>query len=254
MNKKQVLKPLVFAFTVSVFAFLITTFSSIDKSKANNVTNKPIIDSSEAIESTKSVSLYDELQLSAAGLSKEAYEKAMQGFEKLQREGKIKNDKVISIIDFSLPSSQKRLFVIDLQNKLLLFNTLVSHGRNSGTLSANAFSNQPNSFKSSLGFFLTGETYMGEHGLSLRLQGEEAGINDNAMARGIVMHSAAYVNEALVKVQGYIGRSLGCPAIPENVHRKVIDRIRNGSVLFLYSPDKTYSMRTKMLSKDSTAS
>ncbi|RAJ87890.1 L,D-transpeptidase-like protein [Chitinophaga dinghuensis] len=252
LKKKQVIKPLVFAVTVCAFAFLITSFSTTGKNilTAKHVsTGQPAQDSLQVEE----VSLYDELALDSLGLSREAFDYAMQGYNKLNEEGKIKNDQVLSIIDFSLPSTKKRLFVIDLQNKMLLFNTLVSHGRNSGTVSANNFSNRPNSFMSSLGFFVTGDSYRGEHGLSLRLQGEEAGINDNAMARGIVMHSANYVNESLIKSQGYIGRSLGCPAIPESVHRKVIERIRNGSCLFLYSRDKTYSMHTKMISRDSSA-
>lgn len=252
LKKKQVIKPLVFAFTVCVFAFLITTFSSIDKTRASAYKAKTA--TTPVADSIRQPDLYKEMGLDSLGLSEEAFENAMAGYEKLNSEGKLKNDKVISIIDFSLPSSKKRLFVIDLQNKVVLFNTLVSHGRGSGTLNANAFSNQPNSFKSSLGFYVTGDTYIGQHGYSLRLLGEERGINDNALARGIVMHSAAYVNEALVKTQGYIGRSLGCPAIPEAVHKKVIERIRNGSCLFLYSPDKTYSMRTRLLDKDTLAS
>ncbi len=247
---KQAIKPLIFAVTVGLFAFLITTLTNGAHLTAASqpATTAPASDS--VVES----SLYDDMRLDTTGLSREAFDDAMAGFEHLDSIGRIKNDKIISIIDFSLPSTQKRLFVIDLQNKILLFNTLVSHGRNSGTLSANTFSNQPNSFKTSLGFYVTGDTYEGEHGYSLRLEGEEAGINDNAMSRGIVMHSAAYVNETLIKTQGYIGRSLGCPAIPESVHRKVIERIRNGSCLFLYSPDKYYSAHTKLLPKDTSAS
>jgi hypothetical protein len=167
--------------------------------------------------------------------------------EKLEEEGKLSNTDLISIVDFSLPSSKKRLFVIDLKNGKVLYNTLVSHGRNSGTDVATTFSNMPESNMSSLGFYVTGETYRGEHGMSLRLEGQEQGINDNALARGIVMHSAAYVNDKLAALQGYIGRSLGCPAIPEKVHRKIIELIKNGSCLFMYSPDKYYMAHSKML-------
>ncbi|MCK7556728.1 murein L,D-transpeptidase catalytic domain family protein [Chitinophaga sedimenti] len=161
--------------------------------------------------------------------------------------GKIQNDGVLSIVDFSLPSSKKRLFVIDLENGKLLFNTPVSHGRNSGKGDATSFSNAPNSFKSSLGFYVTGNTYSGEHGYSLRLNGEEKGFNDNALSRGIVMHCADYVNEGLVQSQGYIGRSLGCPAIPTAVHKKVISAISNGSCLFVYSRDKGYLAKSKLI-------
>ncbi|WP_090106805.1 murein L,D-transpeptidase catalytic domain family protein [Chitinophaga sp. CF118] len=196
--------------------------------------------------------LYQSLKLDSLGLSREAFKYAISGMEKLEEAGKLSNADLITIVDFSLPSSKKRLFVIDLKNGKVLFNTLVSHGRNSGAAVATEFSNAPESFKSSLGFYITGETYKGEHGYSLRLQGEEAGINDNALSRGIVMHSAAYVNDKLVRLQGYIGRSLGCPAIPEKVHKLIIEEIRNGTCLFLYSPDKYYMAHSKMFEQDTT--
>lgn len=191
--------------------------------------------------------LYDSLQLGVLGLSQEAFSYGLQGFRQLLDNGRLKNDSVIAIVDFSLPSTQKRLFIIDIRNGRLLFNTLVSHGRNSGKLNATSFSNKLNSYKSSLGFYVTDDTYMGEHGLSLRLQGTEKGINDNARTRAIVMHGAEYVNEDLIDSQGYIGRSLGCPAIPLSVHREVIKSISNGACLFVYSPNKTYIAKSKML-------
>nr|WP_307735100.1 murein L,D-transpeptidase catalytic domain family protein [Chitinophaga nivalis] len=229
---------------------MITTFTATEKTTAA-IQHSPL---SLPADSAQEISLYDQMRLDTTGLSREAFDNGLQGLAHLEDNGRIKNPDVLSIIDFSLPSSKKRLFVIDVKNKLVLFNTLVSHGRNSGTASANTFSNKINSFKSSLGFYVTGDTYNGEHGYSLRLEGEEAGINDNALSRGIVMHSASYVNESLIKSQGYIGRSLGCPAIPENMHRKVIERIRNGTCLFFYSPDKYYSAHTRILAKDSTDS
>lgn len=250
MNLKRSIKPLIFILTICIFAFLITTLTT---SKNTSAAHEPIAAIIQT-DSSQQESLYDNMRLDSVGLSREAFDNALKGYQHLEEIGRIKNPDIISIIDFSLSSTKKRLFVIDLKNKLLLFNTLVSHGRNSGKDIASTFSNQMNSFKSSLGFYITGNTYTGEHGYSLRLEGEEAGINDNALSRGIVMHSANYVNESLGKVQGYIGRSLGCPAIPENVHHKVIERIRNGTCLFLYSPDKYYSAHTKILSRDSTAS
>ncbi|HEY9257313.1 murein L,D-transpeptidase catalytic domain family protein [Chitinophaga sp.] len=250
MNLKRSVKPLIFILTIGLFAFLITTLTTADHPSA---AHEPAVAAIKT-DSAQEISLYDNMRLDTTGLSREAFENALKGYQHLEESGRIKNPDVISIIDFSLPSTKKRLFVIDLKNKLLLFNTLVSHGRNSGKDIASTFSNQMNSFKSSLGFYITGNTYTGEHGYSLRLEGEEAGINGNALSRGIVMHSANYVNESLGKVQGYIGRSLGCPAIPENIHRKVIECIRNGTCLFLYSPDKYYSAHTKILSKDGTPS
>jgi hypothetical protein len=196
--------------------------------------------------------LFAQLKLDSLGLSKEAFNYALSGLEKLEKEGKLKNADLLTIADFSQPSSKKRLFVIDLKKEAVLFHTFVSHGRNSGTAVATAFSNAPESFKSSLGFYVTGNTYKGQHGYSLRLEGEEKGINDNAMSRGIVMHSAKYVSEQIAKLQGYVGRSLGCPAIPETVHKQIIEVIKDGSCLFLYSPDKSYMANSKMVAPDST--
>jgi len=191
--------------------------------------------------------VYDSLQLGGLGLSEKAFTYGIQGFQYLLDHGRLKNDSVIAIVDFSLPSNQKRLFVIDVKNARLLFNTLVSHGRNSGKLNATSFSNKLNSYKTSLGFYVTDNTYMGEHGLSLRLKGTEKGINDNALNRAIVMHGADYVNDELIDSQGYIGRSLGCPAIPLSVHREVINAISDGACLFLYSANKNYITRSKIL-------
>ena len=191
--------------------------------------------------------LYDSLSLGSLGLTREAYGEAMQGFDRLQSSGAIKNQRVMSIIDFSLPSFAKRLFVIDLVSGKLLFNTFVAHGRNSGDAFATSFSNRPNSLQSSLGFYITGDTYRGHHGYSLRLQGMEPGINDQAFSRGIVMHAARYVSDAQARRYGYIGRSEGCPAIPAALHRAVIEKIKDGSCLFIYSPDKTYSIQSGLL-------
>jgi hypothetical protein len=195
------------------------------------------------------VSLYDSLHLDQLGLSRNAYEYALHGYNYLRSSGRLNNDKMLSIVDFSLPSSKKRLFVIDLKNNKLVYHTYVAHGRNSGREMASEFSNQPESNKSSLGFYVTGDTYMGKHGYSMKLFGEEKGINDNANSRAIVMHSAAYVSESAIKMQGFIGRSLGCPALPENLYKPIIEKIKNGSCLFLYSPDKYYTMHSTIVRK-----
>ena len=193
--------------------------------------------------------LYDELQLDTLNLSRKAFAYAVKGFAKLQAKGMLNNTSIISIVDFSLPSSKKRLFVIDMQNGSLLFNTYVSHGRGSGQAMATRFSNRPGSNMSSLGFYITGGTYIGEHGVSLRLQGIEKGINDKALKRGIVMHSADYVEEDYIQQRGYSGRSEGCPAIPQEFQEPVIETIKDGSCLFLYSPNKFYSTHSKIVSR-----
>lgn len=195
--------------------------------------------------------LYDSMRLNNMGLSEQAFDYAMKGFNYLRSMGKLNNDNIISIVDFSLPSSRKRLFVIDVENFKVLFNTYVAHGRNSGKEYASQFSNLPESFKSSLGFYITKGTYNGEHGFSLQLEGEEKGINDNALSRAIVVHCADYVNERLAKSQGYIGRSLGCPALPRQYSTPIIQTIKNGSCFFMFSPDSNYLTHSELLQEGS---
>lgn len=192
-------------------------------------------------------SLYESMNLDKLGLSKQAFDYALEGYNYLLSAGKLNNDNILSVVDFSLPSSKKRLFVIDMANGKLLYNTYVAHGRNSGKEYANEFSNRPESFKSSLGFYITKGTYTGKHGYSLQLEGEEKGINDNALSRAIVIHSASYVNERIVKKQGYVGRSLGCPALPETLAKPIIQTIKDGSCFFMFSPNSNYVSKSEIL-------
>jgi hypothetical protein len=211
------------------------------------VTAGTLVEGDVAVKNT--ASLYDSLQLNQMNLSRNAFDFAMRGYNQLLSAGRLDNSNLVSIVDFSLPSSRKRLFIIDLKKKEVVFNTYVAHGRNSGKEMASQFSNEPESNKSSLGLYITGGTYIGKHGFSLHLAGQEKGINDNANSRAIVMHSAAYVSESAIKMQGFIGRSLGCPALPENLYRPIIEKIKNGSCLFLYSPDKSYAMHSVIAKK-----
>lgn len=205
----------------------------------------PFADSLQSISSFKSV--YDSLHLELSGLSRKAFEYAQKGWEKLQSEGRVGNTSVVTIVDFSQPSSQRRLYVLDMKNYKVLFNTLVAHGRNSGKEWASLFSNQPSSYKSSPGFYITGETYIGSNGYSLKLQGIERGINDKAFSRAIVMHGAGYVDSSYIESQGYIGRSQGCPAVPAAEAYPIINAIKNGTCLFVYTPDKRYTSRSRLL-------
>ena len=230
-----------------LFLFLVFTFLQLPfvlanpvkiKKLKNHFTNNEISNKSanNTIHSEHKKSVYDSLQLADWGLSHAAFEYARQGFDELVDEGKVHNDSILTIADFSLPSSEKRLFVIDLKNYTVLFNTYVAHGQNSGKAMASSFSNANSSHKSSLGFYVTGQTYQGKNGYSLQLIGLENGINDNAMERTIVMHGADYVSAAFVRMQGYIGRSWGCPAIPKEKSQAIINTIKNGSCLFIYHP------------------
>jgi hypothetical protein len=182
-------------------------------------------------------SVYDNLHLDVSGLSRQAFDYAKKGFDKLVEQGKLINDSIIAIADFSQPSRNKRLYVLDLKNNKVLFHTLVAHGKNSGLERTVAYSNQPSSLKSSPGFYVTHETYNGSNGYSLRLEGMERGINDNAMERAIVMHGADYVSESFINARGFIGRSWGCPAVPAKEAASIINTLKGGSCLFIYSPD-----------------
>jgi len=197
----------------------------------------------------KFMTLYDSIGLSAYGLAPELFNYAMLGYEVLKKAGKVDNERVISIIDFSKPSSKKRLFIIDSVRMKVLFHTYVAHGLNSGLKYAQKFSNIPSSNQGSLGFYTTADTYIGKHGPSLHLIGMEKGINDLAFDRSIVVHGASYVSEEFVKLQGYIGRSLGCPAVPENLSNHIIKQIKNGSMLLIYAPDPSYARKSAILKK-----
>lgn len=198
-------------------------------------------------ENTSMALIYDSLNLDDLGLSQDAFNYAVAGYEKLKQSGKIINDKVISIVDFTKPSYKKRLFVIDLSNFKLLFNTYVAHGQNTGKEYAKAFSNRPESYQSSLGFYITSGTYVGKNGFSMHLDGLEYGINHLAEERAIVMHGAPYVSEGMIRSQGYIGRSHGCPAVPEKLNKPIIEKIKNGSCFFIYSDNRSYLSKSRLL-------
>lgn len=179
--------------------------------------------------------LYDSLQLDQTGLSQEALEYAMKGYNYLQEKGLVARN-ILSICDFSQSSRNKRLYVIDMESRKLLYNTYVAHGKNSGTEFATSFSNKAESLKSSLGFYVTQGTYMGIHGLSLKIEGLERGFNDNAQKRNIVVHGCEYTGGSFVKSNNYCGRSFGCPAVPAQQSASIIQTLKTGSCLFIYHP------------------
>ena len=161
----------------------------------------------------------------------ELFEQGLSGLNKYNPG----NKDIITLIDFSKPSNQERFYVIDLKEKKLIYKTLVAHGRNSGLVYAKKFSNKEGSYMSSPGFYTTDVTYVGGNGYSLKLDGLEKGKNDNARRRAIVVHGANYVTEKMAKTQGRVGRSLGCPALPQNVAREIIDTIKHGALLYIYA-------------------
>ena len=185
--------------------------------------------------------LYSNMELQETGLRFEVFEKALTGYYNLKHDDKLSEKPVLTIVDFTKSSNQKRLWVVDLDKKELLFNTYVSHGRNSGEEYAEHFSNQNESYMSSIGFYVTEGTYTGKHGLSLKLNGLDEGFNTNAMDRCIVMHGAEYATEDFIKQAGRLGRSLGCPAIPMEEHEDVINAVVGGTAMYVHAAHDAYT-------------
>jgi len=217
-----------------VFVLFAFTINPID-------TPKPVetgieITSFDNTPETNFESIYERLNANNYQLpNKESFAKALEGYYAWKEKGLIQNE-ILTLIDFSLSSTEERLWVIDIKNNAILFQSLVAHGRNSGDEFATNFSNKPESHQSSLGFYSTGETYYGKHGYSLRLDGLEKGINNNARRRAIVIHGASYVSNTFIENNGRLGRSFGCPALPKEDTNELIDLIKNQSCLYIYYP------------------
>lgn len=181
--------------------------------------------------------LASQLLRQAPGLKADVLRMAMKATTCAAQQGLVKKQNLLTVIDYSLPSTEPRLFVFDMESRRLLFRELVAHGKNSGGDLASYFSNTPGSLATSLGLFVTADPYVGSNGYSLRLKGLEEGVNDMAWERAIVMHGAPYVSRAAVRALGRLGRSWGCPAVRKDVARKMIDTLRGGSPIFAYYPD-----------------
>lgn len=193
---------------------------------------------------TENQVLYSELNLEKE-ICYKAFDQAMQGYKKLR----VKNKDIVTLIDFTKPSTEKRLIILNLKEKKMLLKSYVAHGKRSGDNFAKYFSNKNGSHQSSLGFYTTGETYKGRNGYSLILNGQEKGINDLARSRAIVIHAADYANPSVIKSSGRLGRSFGCPALPEDINDKVIDIIKDGTLLYIYADNKNYLTQSKILSQ-----
>jgi L,D-transpeptidase catalytic domain len=163
------------------------------------------------------------------------------------RTGDVAPPRTLTVIDYSKPSTEKRLWVFDLETRTLLYQELVAHGQGSGDAVANKFSNEPDTHRTSLGLFVTEGAYVGKNGYSLRLDGLDKGVNDRALERAIVMHGAPYVSDQFIKAYGRLGRSWGCPALRSDVAREVIDRVKDGGLVFAYYPDQDWLKSSKYL-------
>ncbi len=190
--------------------------------------------------------------MSPAGLRSDVLGLALRAYECGKQRGHFAKP-YLTVIDYSLPSSARRLWVLDMEKRRVLFNELVAHGKNTGLVEAMSFSNSPGSRKSSLGLFRTNTTYRGRHGYSLNLDGLEPGFNDRAYERRIVVHGASYVSPEFVDSTGRLGRSYGCPALDRRVSARVIDLIKDGSAVFAYYPDSGWLKRSPFISCDSAA-
>jgi hypothetical protein len=176
----------------------------------------------------------------------EVFALAERAYECARARGEI-DKPILTIVDYSLPSVRRRMWVIDMRARRVLFNEMVAHGANSGENYASAFSNVLGSRQSSLGLFRAEEIYEGRHGYSLRLDGLEPGFNDNARERAIVLHGADYVSDDFIAEHGRLGRSWGCPAVRTGVSRRLIDRIKEGGALFAYYPDRDWLRGSRYL-------
>jgi hypothetical protein len=192
--------------------------------------------------------VYNQIDFGSNRLSYDVFEKAYHGYLNLKSEGKLKGN-ILTVCNFELSSVENRMWIIDMNKKKVLFNTYVAHGQGSGDEYAVSFSNKENSHKSSLGFYVTGETYRGEHGTSLRLDGMDAGYNTAARARGVVVHGSEYVNARVVDSRGKLGRSWGCPAVSSRLSLPIINTIKDGNCLFIYYPEKKYFASSYWLNK-----
>lgn len=216
--------------------FLLVPIINVAESDKVNPANEVISD------------IYSVLNLAEKGLSNEVFQLALKGYRKLENSGKLKNSNILTIIDFSQSSKKKRMYVLDLLHKTLVFNTYVAHGKNTGDEYAKYFSNKAGSYKSSLGFYVTKNHATGSSvGLSLIIDGVEKGFNDNALRREIIIHGAAYATEKFIRQTGRLGRSFGCPSLPPEMIKPVIETIEEGTCLFIYQQDAEYIHHSALL-------
>jgi hypothetical protein len=232
---------------VCICACLVIAFKPVSADESNPAVRETTIEK-------YITTVYNQIDFGKSDkISYEAFDKAYHGYLNLRNAGKLNTDKqILTICDFSLASKENRLWIIDLDAKKILFNTYVAHGQGSGDDYAQYFSNDFDSHQSSLGFYVTGETYMGEHGTSLRLSGMDNGYNDAAFDRGIVVHGAEYVCNKFACTNQRIGRSWGCPAVPAKLSLPIINAIKGGTCLFIYYPDKNYLKNAYWVNKKIT--
>lgn len=240
------------ALFISLVCFSTLTSMAPDMNAANGDDKKfpsllPSASDESPVVSKWIDSVYTTMNLDSVGLKRNVFFYACKGYEYLLSKNKLQKTSLLTICDYSQSSTSKRLYVIDLEKGEILFNTYVSHGKNSGSEYATSFSNRAETHKSSLGFMITGETYSGKNGYSMHFDGMEPGINDKVRTRDIVMHGSKYVNAQRADEGESMGRSFGCPAVSYAIHQKIIDQIKEGSCFFVYAEDKWYSASSRII-------
>lgn len=236
------IRVVVFHLVLAAGIFAVPTQASSDRPEPSDAIDAAPVEVDAATTASPAASAYDAASWSRAAigtLDSDVLAIALEAAAAAVARGDADPD-TLTVIDFSKPSTSKRMWVLDLRSRALLFEEPVAHGRNSGHNMTTTFSNDAESNKSSLGLFRTAEGYIGKHGYSLRLDGLERGVNDRARARAIVIHGAEYVNLEIAQRQGRLGRSLGCPAVRPEISRELIDAVKGGDLLFAYYPDPEY--------------
>ncbi|APG60197.1 murein L,D-transpeptidase catalytic domain family protein [Christiangramia salexigens] len=225
---------------VLIFSFAFSSTKSLDNKTSETKIKSEVTKKIEKTFEEKTAELYKVFSLNNSTMpALTVFEKAIAGYEKLDESGKVANP-LLTIIDFDLSSSEKRMWILNMDTKNVVFNTFVAHGKKTGVEFAKSFSNKVNSHQSSLGFYITGETYYGKNGLSLFIDGMEKGFNSNARKRYVVIHGADYAEPEFVKRYGRLGRSYGCPAVPNRIAKNLINKIKGESVVYIHKNDRNY--------------
>lgn len=237
--------------TVSAFTYLTALANKPTNNEASSVSTAATKTASSDNTESYIADLYNEIDFGKGDkLNAEVFDKAMRGYLNLKAANKLTSNKqILSVADFTKSSTENRLWIIDLKAKKVVYNTYVAHGQGSGMDLPTVFSNEDGTHASSLGFYVTADVYVGKHGNSLRLDGQDNGFNNAALARGIVVHAADYVSKANISGQGRLGRSWGCPAVSPELAQPIINTIKGGTCLFIYYPSKTYLKTAYWLNK-----
>lgn len=233
---------------VLIFSFAFTSAAEVnDVEESKKAKEIKIEKKTDLTFEDRALKLYESFSLRNKTMPQlPVFENAILGYQKLEKAGKVSNP-LLTVIDFNLSSNKKRMWILNMDTQEVVFNTFVAHGKNTGLEFAKNFSNKVNSLQSSLGFYVTGETYHGKNGLSLFIDGMEEGFNTNARKRYVVIHGADYAEPEFINRLGRLGRSYGCPAVPNKIAKELIHTIKGKSVVYIHKSDKNYQQNSKLI-------